>query len=94
LEDVKTKWIVEDLESILQEIVENVILKEVFENEERLVHEVFIHKFAREFPNFLKAHQIRKLVFSKIVDKMFIGTKKSEDGSGGQLQIEEENKKN
>ena len=82
-EDIKTKWLVENLDEIMREIVLTIVLEEVFEREERLVHDVFIHKFSREFPDFLKAHQIRKLVFGRIVDKMFTGEpgKKAEAAS-------------
>jgi len=52
-----------------------VIAKVFGEKEERLVHDVFIHRMAKEYPEFLKSHQMRKIVFGQIVDKMFTANK-------------------
>ncbi len=35
------------------------------------MHDVFIYKLTKEYPEFLKSHQLRKIVFGQIVDRMF-----------------------
>ncbi len=71
LSDTRAKWIIDDLDQIYEEIVSQIMLPAIYQTEERLVHDVFIHKVAREHAEFLKSHQVRKMVFSQIVDRMF-----------------------
>lgn len=72
VKDTRGKWLVEDIDQVYGDIVENIMLPHIFQNEERLVHDVFMHKMSREHPEFLKTHQVRKLVFGQIVDRMFL----------------------
>lgn len=60
-----------DIQAIYKEVTEQVILERIFEKEEKLVHTVFTTKLAKECPEYLKSHQLRKLIFGRIVDKMF-----------------------
>jgi hypothetical protein len=64
-EDIKSKWLsYPGLSDIYSSITNDLIITRLFgEKEERLVHDVFIHKLAKEYPEFLKSHQVRKIVF-------------------------------
>ena len=79
--DVHTKWLLDDLDTIYADLTANFLLNHIFEKEERLVHDVFIHKLAREHTDFLKSHQVRKIVFSRLVDRMFNSTQKKTDST-------------
>ena len=72
-EDIKSKWLAyPGLKDINRCITNDLILSKVFgDKEERLVHDVFIHRLAKEYPEFLNSHQVRKIVFGQIVDRMF-----------------------
>jgi len=72
-DDIKAKWLsYPDLPGLYDAITTDLLLSKLFEGkEERLVHDVFIYKLAKEYPEFLKSHQLRKIVFGQIVDRMF-----------------------
>jgi len=56
LKDTRGKWIVSDLDLVYKELLETVLLLDIFGKEERLLHDVFLFKLAREHPEFLKTH--------------------------------------
>ena len=56
LKDTRGKWLVPDLDQVYKEIIEDLVLPDIFGKEERLVHDVFLYKLAREHPEFLKTH--------------------------------------
>ena len=85
-EDIKSKWLsYPDLPGLYDALSTDLILSKLFEGkEERLVHDVFIFKLAKEYPEFLQSHQLRKIVFGQIVDRLFqnstaTGTKGEEE---------------
>ena len=63
VKDTRGKWLVDDLDEVYRDLLENVIIPDIFGKEDRLVHDVFLYKLAREHPEFLKTHQVRKMVF-------------------------------
>lgn len=69
-EDSKVKWLFDDMNDFYKIIAESIIIEQVFGKEERLIYNVFTYKFSREYPDFLKSHLLRKLLFSKLVDRM------------------------
>jgi hypothetical protein len=56
LKDTRGKWLVPDLDEVYKEIINDLVLPDIFGKEERLVHDVFLYKLAREHPEFLKTH--------------------------------------
>jgi hypothetical protein len=56
LKDTRGKWLVDDLDQVYRELLEKVLIPDIFGKEERLVHDVFLYKLAREHPEFLKSH--------------------------------------
>jgi hypothetical protein len=56
LKDTRGKWLVPDLDQVYKEIIDDLVLPDIFGKEERLVHDVFLYKLAREHPEFLKTH--------------------------------------
>jgi hypothetical protein len=56
LKDTRGKWLVPDLDEVYKEIIEDLVLPDIFGKEERIVHDVFLYKLAREHPEFLKTH--------------------------------------
>ena len=72
-EDIKAKWLsYPDIPGLYDALTTDLLLSKLFEGkEERLVHDVFIYKLAKEYPEFLQSHQVRKIVFGQIVDRMF-----------------------
>ena len=56
LKDTRGKWLVPDLDEVYKEIIDDLVLPDIFGKEERLVHDVFLYKLAREHPEFLKTH--------------------------------------
>ncbi len=73
-DDVRTKWLLNDIDMVYDDLTTGLMIEHIFEKEDRLVHDVFIHKLARDHADFLKSHQVRKIVFSRIVDRMFSST--------------------
>lgn len=70
LEEIKSKWIVADIGTIYKEIIDQ-YQERLFGLEEKLVHEVFYQKMLKECSEYLKSYQLRKLVFGRLVDRMF-----------------------
>lgn len=56
LKDTRRKWLVPDLDQVYKEIIDDLVLPDIFGKEERLVHDVFLYKLARDHPEFLKTH--------------------------------------
>ncbi|TNV77506.1 hypothetical protein FGO68_gene5533 [Halteria grandinella] len=81
-EDSKVKWLsVADMQGIYKELAEGLLAGSIFGKEEKLAHEVFLQKLNKEHPEFLKSHQIRKFVFSRLVDHTFASKIEESKGS-------------
>lgn len=81
-EDSKLKWLsVTDIQGIYKELAEGLMVGSMFGKEEKLVHEVFLQKLNKEHPEFLKSHQLRKFVFSRLVDHTFASKIEESKGS-------------
>jgi hypothetical protein len=65
------------------------IIDSTFGKEENLVHEVFKQKFAKDHPEFLKSYQLRKFVFSRLVDKTFALKQAAPSGDKGSEESKE-----
>jgi hypothetical protein len=68
LSDVKSKWLVDNLKAVIKDLTSSFICEILFDKEETLAHDVFIYRLSKIHSELLQSHQLRKLVFSRLVD--------------------------
>lgn len=57
------------MDGIYKDIYKEEFLAAIFDKEEKIVQEVFVQKLAKHYPEFLKSHQLRKIVFGRVIEQ-------------------------
>ncbi len=50
LDDVKTKWLISEIDDTYNEVYEKVISEMLYGSEEKLMHKVFTQKLSKQLP--------------------------------------------
>jgi hypothetical protein len=71
----RSQWLIDELPKVYDALYAEEFLIDIFPKEEKLTYEEFMKKFGTDFPKYLQTFQLRRMVFSRVVDIVFTKVK-------------------
>ena len=71
----RSAWLIQELPQVYEALYQEEFLVDIFTKEEKITYEEFLKKFAQDHPKYLQTLNLRRMVFSRVVDIVFTKVK-------------------